>query len=122
MPLALRVRIFWRLAVAHTPRTASGSFGPVGSAWSLVSCWSGTWMAIEFVLNPPTPSTPGCGRQRDGVEGVERSEPGQIEDRAEVDEEGVVALAGEELGAVAERLDRARPRGRRSPASSAARC
>ena len=42
----------------------------------------------------------GLRAERDGVEGVERSEPGQVEDRAEVDEERVVALAGEELGAV----------------------
>jgi hypothetical protein len=59
VPFALSVRIFWRLDEAHTPRTASGSFGLVTSRWSLVNWRSGTRMAIEFVLNPLTPSTPG---------------------------------------------------------------
>jgi hypothetical protein len=58
VPFALRTRTFWRLAAAQTPRTASGSFGPVGRAWSLVSCWIGIWIAIVSTLKPPTPSMP----------------------------------------------------------------
>src|SRR5207247_3978781 len=38
----------------------------------------------------------GAWVERDQVEVVERTEAGQVEDRAEVDEEGVVALAGED--------------------------
>src|SRR5678815_4006763 len=59
VPFALRTRFFCRLDEAHTPRTASGSFGLVTSRWSLVNWRSGTRMAIEFVLNPLTLSTPG---------------------------------------------------------------
>ena len=59
---------------------------------------------MELVLNPPTPSTPGSSGSGIAWSDVERTQAGQIEDRAEVDEERVVALAGEDLGAVAERL------------------
>jgi hypothetical protein len=38
----------------------------------------------------------GCGRERNGVEAVERAEPGEVEDRPEVDEERVVTLPGKD--------------------------
>ena len=102
MPFALSVRFFCRLD--DGPHAEDG-VGVVRAGRQRVVlgqlAGAGRWMAIELVLNPLTPSTPGVGRERERVEGVERSEPGQVEDRAEVDEEGVVALAGEELGAVA---------------------
>ena len=58
------------------------------------------------VLNPPTPSTPGRRRQRDRVGRVERPQAGEVEDRAEVDVERVVDLAGVDLAAARERPDR----------------
>ena len=48
------------------------------------------------------------GRQRKQMERVERAQPGEVEDRAEVDVERIVALAGEDLDASAEALDRRR--------------
>ena len=48
-------------------------------------------------------STGFCG-QRNRVERVERPQPGEVEDRTEVDEERVVSLAGEDLHAVADRV------------------
>ena len=80
-------------------------------------------MAIELVLKPPTPSTPGAAGERDRVEGVERAEAGQVEDRAEVDEERIVALAGEDACvAVAERVDAVGGERRVVRAWSAGRC
>ena len=48
----------WRLAELQTPIVAVGSADPAGSFPVLVSSVMGTWMAIEWTLNPLVPSTP----------------------------------------------------------------
>ena len=47
-----------------------------------------------------------AGRERDQMERIERPQPGQIEDRAEVDEERIVTLPGEDLDAARQACDR----------------
>ena len=60
-------------------------------------------------------------RRRDQVQVLERSQRGEVEDRAEVDVEAVEALPGEDLDAVAEVVDRRVGRAPRSSASSGCR-
>ena len=47
-------------AVLQTPIVAVGSATPLGSLPVLVSSVMGTWIAIEWTLNPLVPSTPGA--------------------------------------------------------------
>ena len=89
-------------------RGRSGRSAPRGP---LVSCRSGTLDGDRVRVEPADAIDAGLGRERDGMEGVERAQAGQVEDRAEVDEEGVVTLAGEEPGPVGQRLDRRRGKG-----------
>ena len=51
---------------------------------------------------------PGRGRQRKDMRRIERAKPGQIEHRSKVDEERIVALAGEDFSAAWQRVYRGR--------------
>src|SRR5215510_15196204 len=61
---------------------------------------------MDVVVLQRVPSR--LGGEREQVERVERTQSGQVEDRAEVDEERIVTLAREDLDPAREARDRGR--------------
>ena len=116
-PSASHTRAFWRLAVVQTPM--------VGCPLT-VTAEIGTWIAIECTfrwLVALTPAAAGqLGQPERGVQVLERPQVAQVEDRAQVDVEGLGALAGEHADPAAQAVHGRRRPGWRSPAWTAARC
>ena len=73
------------------------SMTPVGFLPPKVRSVTGTCSAIECTFSPCRPLTPARVGGRDQVVGLERTQRTEVEDAAEVDVEGVAALAGEHL-------------------------
>ena len=77
------------------PSTAFAFAGSPGTEPSFVRLEIGTLIAIVWMFSVFSGSTAGAAGDRDQVEVLDRPDVGEVEDRAEVDEEAVVPLAGE---------------------------
>ena len=91
-----KTRVDGRNAVVQTPITALAASASAGAAPSLVSCSTGTLMASDLHVE--------TGQIVDATTGVARqlADGEQIANPAEIDPEGIVALAGEDGDAVAD--------------------
>ena len=96
VPFALRTRFFCRLARGPHAEDGVGIVRAGRRRVVLGQLAERDADGDRVRVEPADAVDAGLGRERKRVEGVERAEPGKVEDRAEVDEEGVVALAGEE--------------------------
>src|SRR5215510_7366476 len=85
---------------------AFGSPAPVGILWSTVRSVIGTCRAMLCTFRCPQRVATWLVGQRNHVEGVEWPQAAKVEDRAQIDEERIVALAGKDLRPVIEREDR----------------
>ena len=93
------------LGAPQIPSTAVPDMGSVGTERSRVSSAIGTWSATACA-STTSRSRSGSIGSRDEMERLERPQRSEVEDRAEVDEEGIRSLPREHLFAVPKRSHR----------------
>ena len=94
----------WPTRTRRSPTSASMT--SVGFLPSRVRSVLGTWIAMVCTFRPWSAVDARRGGRRDEVQVLERAQRAEVEDRAEVDEEAVGPLAGEDDPAAGQRVRR----------------